>query len=234
LNAIVTGSISLSNGQIPTTVSWHSEGIAELSGKKFRFVLNVVDGRIVLEFEKLDETDFRDVDELLRLSRHVVDGAIAERVIAEGIGLVYFLADCRTFEGALVPATPDRAPGSASSAINSQKLQVRLGESDGLVRFAFRDFNQGLVDRENCPFLFYRMIETLAKKVTDSDELSDSDWTRYHSLIGTRRDEMLRIEGFAGRHRHGSHKNFMRDDHLEMMREAWRFLQKSLEYLTSN
>jgi hypothetical protein len=232
MNVLVLGSIRLSNGDPPLSASWAAHGGGKSDTEELEFNLNIVAGRITVEYLKGFQNEGVNVDEVFRTTRHLIDNSVSKNILFEGIGLQYVLEQCRLATGDVVKATPDQAPptGEETQKFDDIEFYNVLGGDDKL-RFAIRDFNAGLLDRENCPLLFYRAIETLAKDVIGKDDLDSSDWKAYHTQVGTNRENMKLLEELNKRHRHGTHTPFNREQHLEMMKATKYFLLRSTALL---
>lgn len=174
--------------------------------------------------------DGAEVDEIFRSSRHLLDNTVLSRVVTEGIGLLCTLDYCVTSGGGVVPANPDSAP-DVDVEIDRETVTRLVGTIPSL-RYAVRDFNQGLLHREDCPIYFYRAIEALAKVVCKrEDRLGKRDWKDYHSQIGTTTPDLQRLLDINKKHRHGTRIGFTREDHIQMMRAARLFLARTIQFL---
>jgi hypothetical protein len=101
------------------------------------------------------------------------------------------------------------------------------------LRWAIRDLNQGLIDRENSPMLFYRCIETLVCLVTGVKDTDRSAWTRFHAALRTSPADIDLLLKKSKPHRHGSHEWFTGQEHAAMMQAVWTFVSRTIDYLAS-
>src|SRR5271157_1872410 len=235
-SVLVFGEIRFSNGQlINTPKPWEVRGSAKkekTDATQFDYRLNITNGMAVIEYSGMQvaSDDYQKIDNLCMYSRNILEIAILANAITEGIGFQYTLTYCRTSDGKLIVARPDQAPKDEALNIGSARLYDML-DGNSQIRFALRDFNSGLIDRENCPFLFYRTIESLAKAIVGKDALGDADWNEYHTKIGSSKKELALLETFGGGHRYGIHKRFEAEDHVRMMRITRSFIVRTLNFL---
>lgn len=232
---IVFGSLRLSNGQKPGFVI----EIPLLKGQledtsSFSCICKILGGVILVEFTEGFQEEKIIVDEVFRITRHIIDNLILSQVAIEGIGVSYTLEFCKIYTGEVIYAQPDLAPQIADIQLNYQDLFELIGRKFE-IRYAIRDFNQGLIDRENCPFLFHRAIETLAKVVCNQSELSKKDWDKFTNVIGSTSDEVEELLQMKNKishpHRHGNHIFFTREQHLKMLKTVRVFLSRSIQFL---
>lgn len=226
----VCGSLFFSNGLRPNGASISLDGSAGIGTQDpnlmVNFKLDIVGGFIHLNYP--DFPDDKSDDEMLRASKHIIDTALLGVILRDGHGTAYSLEVFSRGNRVGTPI-PDYLPVDPS--IDSTAL-FRLNAVNQRVRYALRDFNSGLTNREDCPFFFYRAIETLAKAIQNKDEkLSAADWDEVHSKIGTTRAGVETVLGFSGTHRHGNHSGFSPEEHSEMLEKTRLFLKKGTDYL---
>lgn len=229
MGVFISGRAFLSNGQTPNCLI-RIPGRFKLKNRAdtYEYHLTILGGCILLEFTSDIQVENR--DELFVIARHAVDLAILSCVVLEGVGIVYTLEHIGKERGSVVPCQIDRAPTTGLETLQREELFPILMEST--VRYALRDFNSGLINREDSPFLFYRSIETIAKAILRKEEkLEPEEWARCHQLLGTTRDDLKTVEEFSTPHRHGNHTAFNGEQQLAMMKETKYFLLKALAYL---
>jgi len=222
---IVSGHCHLSNGTKPT-LFYESSGIIVKDEKKIEYKCRIFNDQISLEFTESLGTD----DDIFRFSRHIVDSMFLTLVPYHRVGIDYTLESARKQDGSIVNSIPDKAPAVDPIDCDQITLQKMLGKEPRL-RYAIRDYNHGLLNREDCPFYFYRCIETLAKLVTDDDEINNDVWKQLHDTLGTERSDLQTLEEINRPHRHGTHSEFNKAQHLKMMEEVTNFLTKSINHI---
>lgn len=233
----VAGTLRTSSGEAPELwleLSGGSGGV-ELVGigaATFEWQCSALGAHVLVELHGAFDDNAVPADEVFRVSRHLIESMVSIAVLNQGVGLTYSLEHCRRADGSVVRARPDKVPDVSPLPFVWRDLFNMVGDDD-LVRFALRDFNSGLVDRENCPFLFYRAIESLAKVVTGLDNLRNLDWATFHSSVGTSRAEMNVVEAKAKRHRHGTREWFSPDEHVKMMKQARHMIERVIIHLMS-
>jgi len=184
-------------------------------------------GNITVRF--LDGFADDPVDEIFRLSRHIIDSTILAQVVLKGTGLSYTLSHYRK-DNEVFLATPDQVPTREELRISVDDLIVLMGRKPEL-RYALLDFNMGLIYREDCPIHFYRSIETLARIVTGLDKIDGSVWNDFHAKLGTSRDDLDELYRINISHRHGTHTSFNKDEHRIMMETTKYFLVRTIHFL---
>lgn len=100
-------------------------------------------------------------------------------------------------------------------------------------RDAMRDFNQVLINPDDCPLLLYRAIETLAKLISKNWD-KKTDWNTFHDAIGTKREDLEELLKINEQHRHGNRIRFSKEQHINMLETAKYFLSHSIKYLLQN
>lgn len=227
---IVSGSLRASNGDLPNFLIDASEGKVQLGTGTSPCEITILGGHIMVRIDSVP-ADISD-DELFRITRHIVDATVLTQTVRQGVGLSYTVESLWRGTDDVVHAVPDSVPRAEPININDKEVGNLIGGHTPL-RYAVRDFNQGLVYREDCPFLFYRAIETLARVVCNKSDgkLSGKDWNTFHKQIGTKRGDMKELHTIEKSHRHGTHTYFTRDQHLTMMKTVDLFLIKTIRFL---
>ncbi|VVB66654.1 Uncharacterised protein [Candidatus Gugararchaeum adminiculabundum] len=199
------------------------------------FTCRIACSHILVEiFDCLEEENRRD-DDIFRITHHIIDTVILSYILKEGLGLTYSLDYCKKSDDQIRMAHPDKAPSLVDKNINLQKFCNEVSKIIGLnheLRWAVRDFNTALIDREECPLLFYRAVETCARLVTKNyGELGEEGWDNFYLSTNTNRADMRTLRDFHGAHRHGIHKAFGSEEHLKMMTEAKFFILKTIDFV---
>ncbi|MDE1768319.1 MAG: hypothetical protein KGH62_03040 [Candidatus Micrarchaeota archaeon] len=228
MKTIVVGKCMLSNGKPPMFHIEVNEWIFHLSDSiKLRYNAVILAGHITIEF--LDELNYSD-DDIFRISRHIVEAAILTQILKNGTGVTYALESCRKADNSGIFAIPDTI--KEPKAIFDENKLVNLIGANISVRWTIRDFNNGLINREDCPFLFYRAIETIAKEIIKKQtKLEKLDWDEFHKQIGTTSNDMKLVWEISREHRHGRHMAFNTDQHIQMMTETKTILIKAIQHI---
>lgn len=228
---VVSGTLRQSNGEFPPLFINASDGKVQLETGTSPCEITILGGHIIVRIDSVP-AGMSD-DEVFRTTRHIVNAAVLTQTILQGVGLSYTVESLWRGTSDVMRAVPDSIPRTETIKINYKEVGDLIG-GNTLLRYAARDFNQGLVYREDCPLLFYRAIETLAKLVCSKSEfekLSPEDWDIFHKQIGTNYDDMKELHTIEKSHRHGTHSYFTRDQHLTMMKTADLFLIKTIRFL---
>ena len=223
MKAVVSGTLRMQNG-LPPTLHANLSGIFS-SAKDFQknseFKLIIAGGHVFVEL------DSDNLDLAVRTARNIVDSVLLTAVLRDGAGLTLTIEFCK------IGDTIGHVPQDYLEIIPQLPFDffdaVQLMGRNEQVRYALRDYNQGLFSREDSPLYFYRAIETMAKAILEVDDIKNQ-WDVFHSRIGTTRKDMETIEALNG-HRHGEHTPFTAEQHIKMMTEGRTFMLKSLEYL---
>jgi hypothetical protein len=231
MSTSVSGSLRLLNGQVPN-LNFELNGILKIEKEDVEWQCRILGGHFIVEFPNWP-TKHQDDDEIFRVAQTLIDNMILCPIVDEGVGLSYTLEHCKKWNGEIILKKPDQAPQIEDIQIDRDRIFNLIGGQPEL-RYAIRDFNQGLLDRENCPILFYRAIETLAKLFTNKEKLEAKDWNTFHLKLHTERSDMETLKRIADNHRHGTHIYFTKDEHLIMMRTVRYFLMKSIAFLLSS
>ena len=156
------------------------------------------------------------------------------RTVLEGVGASYSLESYWKEAGFISRILPHQAPSVTTVATKEEEVYDLISGNSQL-RYAVRDFNQGLIYSQDCPYLFYRAIETLARLVCGKDDfqgLTRKDWKVFHKRIGTTYDDLKELHTFTKRRHHEPQAHFNKWQHLEMMRIARLFIMRTIEYLS--
>lgn len=226
MKATVAGSIFHSNG--------HDTGLhmdARLSGPDgVTCHFKLMGGHFVCDLDGLAEAC--STADVLQTSRHLIDTVVLSQVVADRLGLHYTVEYCTIAGRGMVPTAPDVAPALPALAFDHlQEIFDIVGKYGDGLKYALRDYNAGLLDRENAPVLFYRCIETLALLVTGRDDVDDRTWAAFHQALGTSKNDLSALLRFAKSHRHGAHVAFGAKEHVAMMAETHAFILKTLRWL---
>ena len=228
--AIVSGTLLLSNGELPNYFSTLSESIRLVTGN-LSCEGTILGGHIFVKIEGLQE-EMLD-DEVLRIAGYIMDNLALTQTVTEGIGTSYTLENYWKDSGLVLRVIPDQVPAVGAFGYDSRQL-FGLITRNAQLRYAIRDFNQGLVYPQDCPYLFYRAVETLARFVCQKDDfqsLGKKDWKLFHKCIATNYDDLKELHKFAKRQHHGSYAYFTKNQYLAMVSAARLFLTRTIQYL---
>ena len=175
MSTIVVGTVQMSNGQVPNFYN-ETNGSLIKNEKTVNYQVKIINGHIFVEYD--DPFQNEDVDEIFRTTRYLLDTTILSVILSEKVGLLCSLESCKLESGEIISAIPDRAPTTEKLVFSQHDLLSFIGKRPRL-RYAIRDLNQGLLNREDCPFFFFRAIETLAKEVCDKERLVKKDWDSF-------------------------------------------------------
>ena len=245
MSTVVVGRLMLSNGDVPyfsastfgkvVEGSVGTDGAMQIDSPFVPCNCYIINGRIFVEFP---EGFALEPDDIFRITRGVVDNLMLSLVADEGIGLRHTLEYCKMHSGEIVPALPDHVGKTDDEdGIASREMLYNLMGIIPAIRYAIMDYNQGLLYRDNCPFLFYRAIESLARAVCNKGEnegLGDSDWKESHESIGTSYTDMEIVHEIAKKHRHGDRVFFSGEQHISMMKSVRLFVVKSVNHFLSD
>ncbi len=228
--AIVSGTVRLSNGELPNYFSTLSESIRLVTGD-LSCEGTILGGHIFVKIEGLQE-EMLD-DEVLRIAGYIMDNLALTQTVTEGVGASYTLENYWKDSGLVLRVMPDQAPAVGAFGYDSRQLFALITRNAQL-RYAVRDFNQGLVYPQDCPYLFYRTVETLARLVCEKDDfqsLGKKDWKLFHKRVATTYDDLKELHNFAKRQHHGSYAYFTKNQYLAMVSSARLFLSRTIQYL---
>jgi len=228
--AMVSGTLRLSNGDLPGYFSSVSERVRLVTGD-LSCEGTILGGHIFVRIEGLQE-DMLD-DEVLRIAGYIMDNLVLTQAVTEGVGAWYTIENYWKDSGLVLRAVPEKAPPVEALGAGGKDLFTLLNNNAQL-RFAVRDFNEGMVYSQDSPYLFYRAVETLARLVCGRDDfqnLTKKDWRLFHRMVGTTYDDLKELHNFARRQRHGPHAYLTRSQCVSMMRAARLFLTRTIQYL---
>ncbi len=228
--AIVSGTLRLSNGELPNYFSTLSESVRLVTGD-LSCEGTILGGHIFVKIEGLQE-EMLD-DEVLRIAGYIMENLARTQTVTEGVGATYTLENDWKDSGLVLRVMPDQAPAVGAFGYDSRQL-FSLITRNAQLRYAIRDFNQGLVYPQDCPYLFYRTVETLARFVCQKDDfqsLGKKDWKLFHKRIATTYDDLKELHNFAKRQHHGSYAFFTRNQYLAMVSTARLFVSRTIQYL---
>ena len=203
---------------------------------KYKVTQDNTTGEIAIELEGMD--DVTDIQMIIRPVESIIQTTLLISALQRGEGLQYMIRGYRTPDGQY------REMPQWNGVIEATTLEfdnLTLLNSLGWNIFfknAVKDFNYGLLDRDNAPFFFYREVETLARMVLelplDVKDISDKQWETFHKTIETtpeERDLLSEIKKkHANRVRHGSRTYFSAEDHKKMLLIARIYLIKTLKH----
>ncbi len=228
--AIVSGTLRLSNGELPNYFSTLSENVRLVTGD-LSCEGTILGGHIFVKIEGLQE-EMLD-DEVLRIAGYIMDNLALTQTVTEGVGASYTQENYWKDSGLVLRVMPDQAPAVGAFGYDSRQLFALITRNAQL-RYAVRDFNQGLVYSQDCPYLFYRTVETLARFVCQKDDfqsLGKKDWKLFHKRIATTYDDLKELHNFAKRQHHGAYAYFTKNQYLAMVSTARLFLSRTIQYL---
>ena len=228
--AMVSGTLRLSNGELPGYFSSVSESVRLVTGD-LSCEGTILGGHIFVRIEGLQQ-EMLD-DEVLRIAGYVMDNLALTQAVTKGVGASYTIENYWKDAGLVLRAMPEQAPPVEALGHEEKEVFALIGDNAQL-RCAARDFNQGMVYSQDSPYLFYRAIETLARLVCEKDDFQSigrKDWRTFHRQIGTTHDELKELHNFARRQRHGPHIYFTRSQYVGMMRTARLFLTRTIQFL---
>ncbi len=228
--AIVSGTLRLSNGELPNYFSTLSEKVRLVTGD-LSCEGTILGGHIFVKIEGLQE-EMLD-DEVLRIAGYIMDNLALTQTVTESVGTCYSVENYWKDSGLVLRVMPDQPPAAGAFGYDARQL-FNLITRNAQLRYAVRDFNQGLVYPQDCPYLFYRAVETLARFVCQKDDfqnLGKKDWKLFHKQIATTQDDLKELHNFARRQHHASYAYFTRNQYLAMVRTARLFLGRTIQYL---
>ncbi len=227
---LVSGTLRLANGQPPHVPCFQASGRAAAPDGEVTYQCTILGGHILVELSGSVLERDQPVDHIVDFVRDLIDALVLTEVAMHGVGMHSTIEYCRKYNGEVSLAGVDRSPHLAVVPADAKGILDLIGPMPRL-RWALRDYNQGLVDRKDCPFFFYRAIETFAKVVTNKDDLSGEDWAEFHSKLGTQRADMTLLEDLSKKHRHGTRPDFSKDQHSTMLETVGRFVTSALKCL---
>jgi hypothetical protein len=231
--ALVSGTLRLPNGELPDYFANKSETVRMATGD-LSCEGTILGGHITVKIEgpQIEVLD----DEVLRIAGYIIDNLVLTKTVIEGVGASYTIENYWKDTGFVSRISPDQAPSAETTALEEEKVYDLISQNSQL-RYAVRDFNQGLIYCQDCPYLFYRAIETLARLVCGKDgfqNLSKKDWRVFHKKIGTKYDDLKELHDFARRRHHEPQAHFTGHQHLAMMKAARLFLMRTIAYFLAD
>ena len=190
------------------------------------------------EFSIMFESVFDNLipDDLIRLVKETLESVQLTLSIIYGTGITLEIEQVNKNDGTIIKPQNDYTNGF-NFDIDMDKVFQLIGSCFPL-RSAIRDFNYGMIDRENCPLLFYRAIEIIGRmyldKLQTKDSISNNEWQKVHDRLGTSLEEIKPLWEINKRHRHGDRWNFTREEHLNFMNQTRNFLYLSIKDLVIN
>ena len=156
MTTVVSGTLSYSDGSTPDV--YYQSGDFSFEGLENGTArLKILGKHILVELRGCFLEELPDVDKIFRVAINVVESVILGFPIIYGCGFVYVLEKCRTHNRKLFNRPLDSVSLEEPLTFEINDLVPLVGKNSRL-RWALRDFNQGLINREDCPFLFYRAI----------------------------------------------------------------------------
>jgi len=228
--ALVSGTLRLPNGDLPDYFANKSENVRMATGD-LSCEGTILGGHMTVKVEgpQLEVLD----EEVLRIAGYIIDNLVLTKTVTEGVGASYTVENYWKDTGFVSHISPDQAPPVQAADIAEEKVYDLVSQNSQL-RYAVRDFNHGLIHSQDCPYLFYRAIETFARLVCGKDDfqnLSKKDWKTFHKKVGTKYDDLKELHNFARRRHHEPQAHFTGHQHLAMMKAARLFLMRTIEYL---
>jgi len=228
--AMVSGTLRLSNGELPNFFSSMTDSIRLVTG-----VLScegtILGGHVFVRIEGLQE-EMLD-DDVLRIAGYIMDNLALTQTVTAGFGTSYTIENYWKDAGLVLRVIPENAPPVEALGHDEKELFGLISDSAQL-RYAIRDFNQGMVYYHDSPYLFYRAIETMARLVCHKDDFQNigkKDWKSFHRQVGTTYDELKELHNFVKRQRHGPNIYFTRSQYIGMMRTTRLFLTRTIQFL---
>lgn len=178
--------------------SGHFSFLAEMRGSRFVASMDVpvVDKIDLLTARNTAATYLRTMVDAIGY----LNGAAIEADVTEVIG-----PDGRLF--ALDPEVLElRHPDYTAEDI---RLLVSAAVNDHAVRLGLADIRQAIRGPEDTAFLCYRAIEGVMQRF--------GAWEKMHEVLGTDRDEIMRIKEWADPRRHGDHADLTHEQRIESL-----------------
>ena len=228
--AMVSGTMRLSNGELPGYFSSMTDNIRLVTGE-LSCEGTILGGHVFVRIEGLQE-DMLD-DEVLSIAGYIMDNVALTQTVTEGVGTSYTIENYWKDAGLVLRVMPEKAPPVEARGHDEKELFGLISDSAQL-RYAIRDFNQGMVYYQDSPYLFYRAIETLARLVCQKDDFQNvgkKDWKSFHRQVGTTYDELKELHNFVKRQHHGPNIYFTRSQYIDMMRTTRLFLTRTIQFL---
>jgi len=228
--AMVSGTLRLSNGELPSFFSSMSTSVRLLTGD-LACEGTLLGGHIFVRIEGLQQ-DMLD-DEVLRISAHIMENLVLTKTVTEGVGGSYTLENYWKDAALVLRVMPEQAP-PVEPLGHGEKELYELISGNAQLRHAIRDYNQGLAYPQDSPYLFYRAIETLARLVCGKEDFEDigrKDWRTFHGRIGTTYDDLKELHNLVRRQRQVSYAYTTRAQYTDIMSTVRLFLTRTIQYL---
>jgi len=228
--AMVSGTLRLSSGELPGYFFSSSDSVRLTEGE-LSCDGTIIGGHIYVKIDGLQK-DMLD-DEVLRVAGHIMDNMVLTRAVMEGIGASYSIENYWKEDNLVLHVIPEKAP-PVEALGHDEKEVYTLISNNAQLRYAIRDFNQGMVYCQDSPYLFYRAIETMARLTCGKDDfqnLGKRDWRLFHKRIGTTYDDLKELHNFMKRQRHGPYICFKRHQYIGMMGTVRLFFTRTIQYL---
>ena len=229
MSTIVVGNIRMANGMVPSLRTWHEGQIAPTVPDNLfiRYSCSIRNGSFLVEFP--EEMPYH-IDDIFTTAMNVINNTVLSIVAEQGIGLSPTIGYCKMQSGEIKPFVP--AAVRPDKTLNGDNIRAMMGSVPAF-RDAVADYNRALLHTEDCPFFFYRFIETLARVVCNKgadDRVAREDWDKFHSKLGTSRSDLAILMELAGKHRHGNRVVFDSEQQQAMMRTARLFMLAFVEW----
>lgn len=197
---------------------------------------SIHNSRFMVEFVSYPQYILENVDEVFRIARRSIEMAVLADAAIWAIGIQYWIELAKLPNGSTVLGTTDGCSGKDFDCqLDIYGTGMTLGKYP-LLAYAVRDFNAGLLDRENCPLLFYRAIETVARMyLSEFDKTIESkQWNAFNADISVSEyrhdDDLKTLLAINKKHRHGDRVFFDKSDHLRMMRVTKFILNRAIRH----
>jgi len=244
----VFADLILSNGERPTTNTTVrlDNGLVKFNFGEVKFSVNlkIMNGTIELNFTPLsnDYKFWDNWDNIFELAKIIIDPIVLTSTLHLGQGLIYIINRGSMESADIVTPNIDTAkePQFDLTVSRNAESVAALIASNFRLKFAVRDFNDGLLDRKDCAFYFYREIETLAKLIGEIDG-KKTNWCEFYKNVGASEEEISQlidktkfgtIRYSADKLRHGvAPGSIDRSNWEDMKKVAKALLIKSIKYL---
>lgn len=226
MNTIVNAKLILPNGQIPCIKTNLSSQLGE-----FQYQCRIDVGCIVLEIvNEIDENI------IFPIAKNILDRVVVSLVLTYGAGLICIIENCILCTGEKIDYNLNGAFGASTfKGLDSKasfEVVIDLIMENYQFYLALRDINFGLIDHDECPFFFYRAIESMAKLVCKKEEkLTATNWTCFHEKLKTSKDDLKLLKLKGDSFRHAERNSFDASDHSAMWKTVHLFLTKTINYL---
>jgi hypothetical protein len=179
-----------------------------------------------------------DVDKniIFLIAKNILDRVNTSLVLTYGSGLIFIIENCILCTGEKIDYDLNGAFGASTfKGLDSKasfEVFIKLIMENYQFYLALRDINFGLIDHDECPFFFYRAIESMAKLVCNKEgKLTKSDWNEFHKKLATSKNDLELLKSKADSFRHAEREFFDASDHSAMWKTVHLFLTKIINYL---